>query len=57
MNTERLEIHETEFVKKEKNKIKRYPNLTTVFMVEDLLKKHHDIPLKISEIKRKLPKK
>jgi len=36
---------------------KRYPNLTTVFMVEDFLKNHKDIPMKISEIKKKLPRK
>ena len=36
---------------------KRYPNLSTVLMVEDFLKKHEDIPIKISELKRKLPKK
>ncbi len=33
---------------------KRYPNLTTVFMVEDFLKDNRDIPMKISEIKKKL---
>lgn len=36
--------------------IKRYPNLNTVIMVEDVLKKHSDIPMKLSELKRKLPK-
>ena len=36
---------------------KRYPNLTTVFMVEDFLKDHRDMPIKISEIKKKLPRK
>ena len=44
-----------------KNKInkmnfERYPNLSTVLMVEDFLKKHRDIPMKLSEIKKKLPK-
>jgi len=34
----------------------RYPNLNTVIMVEDLLKKHRDIPMKISDIKKKLPR-
>jgi hypothetical protein len=37
-------------------KQERYPNLGTVLMVEDFLKKHSDIPLKISDIKKKLPK-
>ena len=36
---------------------KRYPNLITVFMVEDFLKDHRDMPIKISEIKKKLPRK
>ena len=35
---------------------KRYPNLNTVLMVEDFLKKKRDLPLKISEIKKHLPK-
>ena len=34
----------------------RYPNLNTVLMVEEFLKKHRDLPMKISEIKNKLPK-
>lgn len=34
----------------------RYPNLSTVLMVEDFLKKHRDIPLSLSDIKNKLPK-
>ncbi|MBU2639747.1 MAG: hypothetical protein KKG75_03515 [Nanoarchaeota archaeon] len=36
--------------------VKRYPNLSTILMVEDYLKKHRDGPIKISEIKKKLPK-
>ncbi|MBS3090921.1 hypothetical protein J4217_00550 [Candidatus Pacearchaeota archaeon] len=38
------------------NKTIRYPNLSTVIMVEDFLKKHRDVPMKLSELKRKLPK-
>ena len=34
----------------------RYPNLSTVLMVEEYLKKHREIPLKISELKKKLPR-
>lgn len=37
-------------------KIKRYPNLSTILMVEKVLKKHQDIPMKLSELKKKLPK-
>ncbi|MEX2017330.1 MAG: hypothetical protein WD876_02555 [Candidatus Pacearchaeota archaeon] len=36
---------------------KRYPNLSTVFMVEGFLKKNRDTPIKISEMKKRLPKK
>ena len=57
MATSRLKLNEIELLKKEKNKIKRYPNLSTVLMVEDILRKHRDIPMKISELKKKLPKK
>ena len=34
----------------------RYPNLNTVLMVEDTLKKHADMPMKISELKEILPR-
>ncbi len=52
-----IKITKTELIKKQKNKTLRYPNLNTVLMVEDFLKKHRDNPLKITEIKNKLPKK
>jgi len=35
----------------------RYPNLSTVLMIENYLKDHRDNPTKISELKEKLPKK
>ena len=35
---------------------KRYPNLGTVLMVEEFLEKNQSISLKISEIKKQLPK-
>ena len=34
----------------------RSPNLSTVLMVEDTLKKNSDMPMKLAELKRKLPK-
>jgi len=34
----------------------RYPNLMTVLMVEDYLKEHRDVPIKISELKVSLPR-
>jgi hypothetical protein len=52
----KLQLTETELIKKEDSKTTRYPNLTTVLMVEDFLKENQDMPLKISEIKRQLPK-
>lgn len=55
MNTKKLKITKSEIIEEEPP-IKRYPNLTTVLMVEDFLKEHRDIPLKISEIKKKLSK-
>ena len=39
-----------------KTELKRYPNLNTVLMVEDFLKAHRDLPMKISEIRKQLPK-
>jgi hypothetical protein len=52
----KIEITKTELIEKQNNKIKRYPNLNTVLMVEDFLKAHQDQPLKVSEIKKHLPK-
>ncbi len=47
-----MQITKTELIEKSK----RYPNLSTVLMVEDFLKKHRDMPIPISELKKKLPK-
>ena len=52
----RLEIKETELVQKDDPKVRRYPTLHTVLMVEDFFKAHRDMPLKLSEIKKQLPK-
>jgi hypothetical protein len=38
------------------NLFKRYPNLNTVLMVEDFLKQHRDLPIKLADIKKQLPK-
>jgi len=51
-----LKITQTEILDKKKNKILRYPNLNTVLMVESFLKDHQDVPMKLTEIKNKLPK-
>lgn len=37
-------------------KHERYPNLSTVLMVEDFLKEHQDKPLTLAEIRKQLPK-
>ncbi|MBS3071414.1 hypothetical protein J4408_00320 [Candidatus Pacearchaeota archaeon] len=34
----------------------RYPNLSTVIMVEDCLRKNRDVPMTIATLKKKLPK-
>ena len=44
------------WLKKRKDKVLRYPNLNTVLMVEDFLKEHRDMPMKLSELKKRLPK-
>jgi len=51
-----LEFTKNEMIEKNSHRIKRYPNLNTVIMVEDFLKKNRDIPIKITELKQKLPK-
>ena len=47
----------TDMPRKNKGKTYRYPNLHTVLMVEQLLEQHRDVPMKIAEVQRKLPKK
>ena len=51
-----LEFTNNEMIEKKDHKIKRYPNLNTVLMVEDFLKKNRDIPIKITELKKKIAK-
>ena len=34
----------------------RFPNLNTIIMVEDSLKKNREIPISTAELKKKLPK-
>jgi len=53
---QKLKITKTEMIEKQDHSIKRYPNLNTVLMVEDVLKKHRDMPMSIPELKEKLPK-
>jgi len=53
---QKLQFTKTEMISKEDNKIKRYPNLNTVLMVENFLKEHRAMPMQISDIKKQLPK-
>ena len=52
----KIKFAETEITEQTNNEIKRYPTLKTVMMVEDYIKNHRDIPIKLPELKRKLPK-
>ena len=53
---QKLQFSKSEIIEKKDSKIRRYPNLNTVLMVEDFLQKHRDMPMKISELRNKLPK-
>lgn len=55
--SQKLKFTKEAMIKQEGKKIMRYPNLSTVLMVEDFLKEHQDMPMKISELKKQLPKK
>jgi len=52
----KLQFTKLELIEKRNHKTIRYPNLSTVLMVEDVLQKNRDMPMKISELKAKLPK-
>ena len=52
----KIELTGTEMVAEQDHHVKRYPNLSTVLMVEDVLKENSDMPMKLSELKKKLPK-
>lgn len=41
----------------EKQQLVHSPNLDTVLMVENFLKKNSDIPISVAELKRRLPRK
>lgn len=56
MGTQTLQYQNNELQAVNGHKIKRYPNLNTVLMVENFLKANCDLPLKLSEIKKRLPK-
>lgn len=53
---QKLKLTKTELIEKKDGSTKRYPNLSTVLMVEDFLKKHQDLPMKVSDLRKRLPK-
>lgn len=53
---QKLQIKKEEMIEKKDHVILRYPNLSTVLMVEDFLKKHRDMPMTIAKLRRSLPK-
>lgn len=50
-----LKFAKTKMIEKRNHKT-RYPNLNTVLMVENFLKENRDMPIKVSNLKEKLPK-
>ena len=56
MTMPKLKFSRNEVIMPSGDKIKRYPNLSTVIMVEDFLHKNHETPITVPELKRKLPK-
>lgn len=52
-----LRVTETEVIERTDNHNVRYPNLNTVLMVEDFLKKNRGTPMTLSDLKKNLPKK
>ena len=51
-----LKFTRDEMIEKKDCKVLRYPNLNTVMMVEDFLRKNRDMPISVSELRKKLPK-
>ena len=51
-----LKFTKNEMIEKRNQIVKRYPNLSTVLIVEDFLKRNRDMPIRITELKQKLPK-
>lgn len=52
---QKIELNNNEVIERT-DKVRRYPNLNTVLMVENFLKENREKPLKIAEIKKELPK-
>lgn len=52
-----LKVTETEVIERAGHHTVRYPNLNTVLMVEDFLKKNRGMPMTLSDLKKNLPRK
>lgn len=57
MTMPEIKLTETEVIERRDHHTVRYPNLNTVLMVEDFLKKNRATPMRLSELKRNLPRK
>jgi hypothetical protein len=55
-NMPKLAFTPNEMIEQDSKHKTRYPTLHTVLMVEDFLKQHRDLPMKISELRMKLPR-
>lgn|SRR3989344_5418301 len=56
MHIKKIKMTDNELVVKDNSKLKRYPNLNTVLMVESFLKSHRDLPMTIADLKKELPR-
>lgn len=56
INMPKLKFTNNEIIERKGHKVLRYPNLNTVIMVEDFLKKNRDMPISLAELRKKLPK-
>jgi len=51
-----IKTSKADVLQKNEGNTYRYPNLATVLMVEGFLNKHRDEPMKIADVRRRLPK-
>ncbi|MFH2028327.1 MAG: hypothetical protein ABIJ08_04275 [Nanoarchaeota archaeon] len=52
----KMQITKNELIETKDKKILRYPNLNTVLMVEEFLEHHRDLPISLSDLRKRLPK-
>lgn len=56
MKMSKMQITKNELIETKDKKILRYPNLNTVLMVEEFLEHHRDLPISLSDLRKRLPK-